>query len=138
TGQSITDLELVIEINGTSTTNRYAVDWVQVKEVAEPVPVSFRVNNDATLDAGPESNLFVTDPECIIVRRDTSAGEDLRVRAIPATISLDQDMEDFATRVVVLAGSDGTQFTVGQADIGSVAPEANKYKDMFGQPLRLT
>jgi hypothetical protein len=138
TGQSITDLELVVEMFCNSTANRFAVDAVEVRANTEPVPVSFRVNNDATLDAGPESDLFVTDPQCIIVRRDTSAGEDLRVRAIPASIDLDQDMEDFATRVVVLAGSDGFQFSVGKADIGSVAPEANVYKDMFGQPLRLT
>ena len=114
------------------------MDSVEIRENTEPTPISFRVNNDATLDAGPESDLFVTDPTCIIIRRDTSAGEDLRVRAIPSTIALDQDMEDFATRVVVLAGSDGFQFSVGSADIGSVAPEANIYKDMFGQPLKLT
>ena len=138
TGLSITDIQFGVELFCNSTGDRFAVDYVECRESTSPTPVSFRVNNDATLDAGPESDLFVTDPQCIIVRRDTSAGEDLRVRAIPASISLDQDMEDFATRVVVLAGSDGFQFNVGEADVGNVAPEANIYKDMFGQPLRLT
>jgi hypothetical protein len=138
TGLSITDIEFKIELTCASTSDRFAVDYCEVRESTEPTPISFRVNNDASLDAGPESDLFVTDPQCIIVRRDTSAGEDLRVKAIPSSISLDQDMEDFATRVVVLAGSDGFQFTVGQADVGNVAPESNVYKDMFGQPLKLT
>jgi hypothetical protein len=138
TGLGITNLELTVDLNCNATTNRFAVDYIEVRASTPDVPVSFRVNNDGTLDAGPESTLFVTTPTTIIVRRDTSAGEDLRLRAIPSSISLDQDMEDFATRVVVLAGSDGSQFTVGSADIGNVAPESNIYKDLFGQPLKLT
>lgn len=138
TGLSITDIEFKIELTCASTSDRFAVDYAEVRASTEAIPVSFRVNNDATLDAGPESTLFVTNPQAIIVRRDTSAGEDLRVKAIPSSISMDQDMEDFATRVIVLAGSDGFQFSVGEADIGSVAPESNVYKDMFGQPLKLT
>lgn len=138
TGLSITDIEFVIELQCASTADRFAVDYVECREATTATPVSFRVNNNGTLDAGPESTLFTTNPTCIIVRRGTSSGEDLRVKAIPSAISMDQDMEDFATRVVVLGGSDGFQFNVGAADIGNVAPEVNIYKDLFGQPLKLT
>ena len=37
-----------------------------------------------------------------------------------------------------MAQSDGEQFSVGTADIGTVAPGTNVYKDLFGNPLAMT
>lgn len=60
------------------------------------------------------------------------------MRALPSTVDMDEDMEDFATRVVMLAESDGDTFATGTADIGTVAPGVNVYKDLFGNALNLT
>jgi hypothetical protein len=119
-------------------TPRTAIKYVCQTMSTESVPVGYRVNNDATLDAGPEDDLFVTDPICIIMRKGNSQGEDMTVRSLQSTMDMDIDMEDFATRVVMLAESDGENLATGSADISTVAPGVNIYKDMYGNPLNLT
>lgn len=119
-------------------TNHTATRFETFSIIPENDPVSFRVNNDATLDAGPESSLYVTEPTCVVVRKGTSFGEDLRMRALPTTIDIDQDMEDFSTRTVMLAENNGDEFATGFADIDTIAPGVNIYKDLHGNALKLT
>ncbi|MET7739617.1 fibronectin type III domain-containing protein [Streptomyces sp. NPDC005385] len=119
-------------------TPRNAIKYVCDTLSTTAVPVGYRVTNDAKLNAGPESSLFVTNPTCIIMRKGGTQGEDVFTRALPSTVNLDQDMEDFSTRVVMLAESDGDSFVTGAADIGTVSPGTNVYKDMFGNALALT
>jgi len=119
-------------------TPRVSIQYVCETMSTESVPVGYRVNNDASLDAGPESDLFVTSPTCIIMRKGSTQGEDMSMRALPSTVDMDIDMEDFTTRVVMLAESDGESLATGTADIGTVAPGVNVYKDLFGNTLALT
>jgi hypothetical protein len=119
-------------------TPRVAIQYVCETLSTESVPVGYRVNNDASLDAGPESDLYVTTPTCIIMRKGSTQGEDMSMRALPSTVDMDIDMEDFTTRVVMLAESDGESLATGTADIGTVAPGVNVYKDLLGNPLALT
>lgn len=119
-------------------TPRHAIQYVCDTLSTTAIPVGYRVTNDGKLNAGPESSLFVTNPQCIIMRKGGTQGEDMFMRALPSTVNLDQDMEDFSTRVVMLAEADGGQFTTGAADIGTVAPGVNTYKDLFGNALVLT
>lgn len=119
-------------------TPRSAIKYVCETMSTTAIPVGYRVNNNATLDAGPESNLFVTNPTCIIMRKGAMPGEDMFMRALQSTVDMDIDMEDFATRVVMIAESDGENFATGSADIGTVAPGVNVYKDLFGNSLALT
>lgn len=107
---------------------REAIDYVCTTMGAE-----WRVNNDATLDAGLASDLFVTTPVNAIVARD--AGVDMAVRAMPGHAQLAQDVEDFTTRVVLLAQGDGASVATGSADI---LPGLNPYKDLHGNTIRLT
>lgn len=119
-------------------TPRDAIKYVCDTLSTTDIPVGYRVNNDCSVDAGPESDLFVTNPTCIIMRKGSTQGEDMFMRALPSTVDMDIDMEDFATRVVMLAEADGDQLATGSADIASLAPGVNVYKDLFGNPLALT
>jgi hypothetical protein len=96
-------------------------------------PVAWRVNNDATLDAGPVADLFVTTPQCTIVARD--AGEDMAMRGVPGSMNLTSDMKDYTTRVVLLAEGVGSTIATGAADISS---GDNPYVDLHGNPVALT
>lgn len=119
-------------------TPRAAIKYVCETMSTEEIPVGYRVNNNFTLDAGPESNLFVTTPKCVIVRKGAPQGEDMSLRALSSTLDLEQDMEDFSTRVVMLAESNGESLATGSADIGTVSPGTNIYKDPNGNALQLT
>ncbi len=107
---------------------REAIDYVCTTMGAE-----WRVNNNGTLDAGLASDLYVTTPVNAIVARD--AGVDLAVRAMPGHAQLTADVEDFTTRVVLLAQGDGASVATGTADI---APGLNPYKDLHGNTVKLT
>lgn len=119
-------------------TPRSAIKYICDTLSTTAIPVGYRVTNDGKLDAGPESSLFVTSPTCIIMRKGSTQGEDMFMRALPSTVDLDEDMEDFSTRVVMLAESDGESFTTGTADIATVSPGTNVYKDLHGNALALT
>lgn len=113
-------------------TPREAITYVCDTMSTTSVPVSWRVNGDGTLDAGPDSNLFVTNPTCVITTRGT--GEDMAMRALPGSMDVTRDVEDYSTRVVLLAEGDGTSIATGAADISPATP----YKDIHGNPLQLT
>lgn len=90
--------------------------------------VEWRVNGDATLDAGLVSELYSTAPQVAIVRR--SSGADPAMRALRGTIQNAVDVDDYTTRSIVLAGSTPT---VGSADLATVP-----YNDLHGNALKLT
>lgn len=86
----------------------------------------YRVNPDFTLDAGEESDLFDTTPTVLL--KYNASGPDLGLRGIRASkIDLARDLEDYTTRVVMLAEGSGTAIAVGSANIGSVP-----FKDGLG------
>jgi hypothetical protein len=88
----------------------------------------WRVNGDATLDAGLVSELFTTTPVAAIVRRNT--GPDVALRAMKGNFQNASDVIDYSTRSVVLAGSTPT---AGSANASSVP-----YKDLHGNVVKLT
>lgn len=96
--------------------------------------VGWRVNGDGTLDAGPETDLYVTDPRCVISRK--TAGKDTSgIESVPGAFGVSRDMEDFTTRVVLLAEGEGESIATGTADI---EPGSNPYKNIHGGSLKLT
>jgi len=113
-------------------TPRKAIGYVCDTMSTSSVPVSWRVNGNGTLDAGPDSSLFVTNPTCVITTRD--AGEDMSMRALPGSIDVTRDVEDYSTRVVLLAEGEGSSIATGAADISP----ATGYKDIHGNSLKLT
>jgi hypothetical protein len=113
-------------------TPRTAIGYVCDTMSTTSVPVSWRVNGNGTLDAGPDSSLFVANPTCVITTRD--AGEDMAMRALPGSIDVTRDVEDYSTRVVLLAEGEGSSIATGAADISP----ATGYKDVHGNALKLT
>lgn len=111
---------------------RSAIGYVCDTMSTTSVPVSWRVNGNATLDAGPDSNLFVTNPTCVIL--PTGSGEDMALRALPGSVDVTRDVEDYSTRVVLLAEGEGSSIATGAADISP----ATSYKDLHGNTLKLT
>lgn len=110
---------------------REAMDYM-----CDTLDCAWRVNGDATLDAGDVSDLFVTIPRAALVRKGSSAeGEDLFLKAFGGSLKTDQDVMDFTTRTVLLAsGSEGSTVTA-TADIN---PALNTFKDRWGNAVVLT
>jgi hypothetical protein len=111
---------------------REAIQYVCQTMSTTSVPVTWRVNGDGTLDAGPESNLFVTTPTCTIVA--AGAGDDMAMRGVPGSLDLTGDVEDYTTRVVLLAEGEGTSIATGSADLSP----ATGYKDIHGNAVKFT
>ncbi|MGW6738666.1 hypothetical protein [Streptomyces sp. NPDC055013] len=114
-------------------TPRTSIQYVCDTMSTTNVPVSWRVNGDGSLDAGPESDLYVTNPTCVVVRK--GFGEDVSMRALEGSMDVEQDMEDFTTRVVLLAEGEGSTVATGSANISG---GLNPYKDLHGNALKLT
>lgn len=107
-------------------TPRQALDYVTSTFQAE-----YRVNNNGTLDAGLVSQLYRTTPVTLLMQKE--AGADLLRKALPGRMSMETDVEDYTTRVVLLAEGEGSSISTGSAD-QAVVP----YKNLFGGTVKLT
>lgn len=114
-------------------TPRRAITYVTDTVSTDAHPVEWRVNGNATLDAGRVEDLYQTEPTTIIVRK--GAGSDLLLRALPGELTTEQDIEDYTTRVVLLAQGEGESISTGAADASSI-PSA--FTDLYGNPVKLT
>lgn len=101
--------------------------------------MAWRVNGDATLDAGPESSLFITVPEVAVIRKPKSmlAGSevDMFTRSLGGTLDTAQDVEDLTTRVLLMAQGSNGQFVSAAVD---APPGTHPYEDLFGNPIKMT
>lgn len=103
--------------------------------------MAWRVNGDATLDAGREEDLFVTNPEVAVVRKPknivtpTASEVDMFLRSLNGTLDTSQDVEDLTTRVLLMAQGINGQFTAATAD---AAPGTHAFLDLHGNPIKLT
>ncbi|WP_432131250.1 fibronectin type III domain-containing protein [Streptomyces tendae] len=94
-------------------------------------PVEWRVNGDGTLDAGKVSDLYVSVPKCVVA--SLASGYDLDLTSLGGDFETERDVEDFTTRVVLLAEGEGESIATGSADI-----IANPYLDIHGNPVQMT
>lgn len=114
-------------------TPREAITYVTDTFSSESTIVEFRVNNNGTLDAGSISDLYeVSNPKAILVKRD--AGRDMRLAGLRSQLSMDYDVEDLTTRVVLLAQGEGDTIPTAAADL-SVHPG---FTDIHGNPIVAT
>jgi hypothetical protein len=93
---------------------------------------AWRINGNASVDAGLESDLFTVVPEAALVRK--GPGVDMFMKALAGSMSTEIDMSDFTTRVVLLANGAEAATVTATADI---APVKNPYKDLFGNAVVL-
>jgi hypothetical protein len=94
-------------------------------------PVEWRVNGDGTLDAGKVSDLYVSVPKCVVA--SLASGYDMDLTSLGGDFETQRDVEDFTTRVVLLAEGEGESIATGDADIA-----ANPYLDIHGNPVQMT
>lgn len=94
---------------------------------------AWRINGNASVDAGLESDLFTVIPEAALVRK--GPGVDMFLKGLAGAMSTEVDMSDFTTRTVLLANGSEAATVTATADI---APVKNPYKDLFGNSVKLT
>lgn len=120
------------EVDGTYTGRH---QWQTPREaltyVTDLFGAEWRVNNNGTLDAGLISDLYVTTPRALIVPK--GFGSDLLRRVITGDSSMETNLEDITTRVVLLAEGNGTSISTGSANVS-----VNPYKDIHGNALKAT
>lgn len=111
--------------------------WVTQREalnyLADTLGADWKVLGTGHLHIGPEGSLFVTSPKTVITRRDQ--GVDLTLRAFVGSLATEQKIDDFTTRVVLLASDDNGSIATADADI---AGGLNPYKDVHGNVLHMT
>lgn len=115
-------------------TPRDAIDYV-----CQTVGAAWRVNGDATLDAGLESDLFVTNPKCIVARKkvppSVASFDDMFLTGLAGKAGTASDQEDYTNRVLMLAQGINGQFA--SAAVG-LDPSEIPYKDLFGNKIKMT
>lgn len=96
----------------------------------------YRVNPDATLDAGLATVLFptVTTPTVIVTRKP--GGKDPTINVLETTsLPIERDVESYGTRAIVTTRiAEDLSIAVGADDIPTPTP----YKDLFGNDVILS
>lgn len=115
-------------------TPRDAITYVcQVLSTAANGPVEWRVQGDGTITAGTISNLGNSSTPTAMVTRHPG-GKDAFTAPIVGSTSRVADVEDYATRVVLLAEGTGAAIKHGSASLGSTTP----YNDIHGNSVVIT
>ena len=136
-GTAVVEGTLYSGIPGTYTgrhqwqSRRKAIDYVCSTMGAE-----WRVTGEGKLDAGPATSLFKSTPDCVIVRtrpNHATDGTDMSLRGLRGDMTLATDVDDYTTRVVVIAEGEGESTATGSAD----AP-GTLYLDIRGNPINRT
>jgi hypothetical protein len=115
-------------------TPREVIDYI-----CQTVGAAWRVNFDATLDIGLESDLFKVNPKCVVSRKKRLAGnvsgfEDMFLSGLGGMAQTARDVEDYTTDVLLLAQGINGQFVSATAS----TPEAEiPFVDLHGNKVRL-
>lgn len=104
-----------------------------INYLTDTMHADWKVLGNGTLMAGPEGSLFVTTPKTLVLRK--WAGADLTLKAFPGDLGVEQDVEDFTTRTVLVADDGSGGIATADADIN---PALNPYKDLYGASVRMT
>ena len=115
----------------------HTFQWVTQREalnyLSDTLGAEWKVLGTGHLHMGPEGSLFVVNPKTVVTRRDQ--GTDLTLRAFSGNVATEQKIDDFTTRVVLLATDDNGSVATAAADIN---PVLNPYKDLHGATIKMT
>lgn len=106
---------------------RSAITYVTDTFGTETFPVSWRVNGDGTLDAGRDEDMYVTVPVAMLVRKDP--GRDMSLVGFQGSMTLETDVEDYTTEVLLLAEGEGESIVTASAS------QSTPYNDIHGNDL---
>jgi hypothetical protein len=114
-------------------TPRALMDYLCSTYGTSVAPVEWRVNGDATVDAGLVSSLYpsTANPTALLVRRD--GGKEIGLSTVEGSMSLDVDASDLTTQVILAAEGSG-----GATVYASASAAATPYRDLLGNPVVLT
>jgi len=115
--------------------HQYETPFGAVNYISSLYDAEWRVRPNFKLDVGKPAFLYGTEPTCAIVRRIPEGGVDMAQKVLPGQASLDADVEDFTTRVVLVVAPPEGEVISASADI---LPGLNPYKDFFGNPVKMT
>lgn len=107
---------------------REAIDYV-----CDTLGAEWIVRGDGKIDAGLATDLFVTTPKTVVVRKEE--GIDMALRALLGSMKTSQDVDDFTSRVLLLASGTSAATISASADI---LPGLNPYKDIRGNTVKFT
>lgn len=110
---------------------RKAIDYV-----CKTMKAEWRVTGDCRLDAGLAEDLYNATPDTVIVRRRPNRhtdGDDLTMHGLRGDMGVAQDVDDWTSRLVLLAEGEGDAIVTGAAN-----NPVNPYKDLRGQPINRT
>ncbi|KND38488.1 phage tail protein [Streptomyces acidiscabies] len=116
-------------------TPRQALDSICDLYGTPTYPVEYRVNGDATVEAGRVDDLYGTVPGTIVVAWD--AGYDLDLLALPGKFGTKRDVEDYTTRAIAMSQGEGDAISTAAADQTDIGA-SNPYLDPFGNPVTFT
>lgn len=98
--------------------------------------VEWRVNPNFEFDVGPAAALYGATPRVIVLNDAGRGGRDLDITGVQGTASLDTDVEDWASRLILLskdpAPPDGVE---DPPPIVTVATGEQPYRQAYGAPL---
>jgi hypothetical protein len=131
---------------GGSATLNHHFQWETVKSALNfatnafstpTVPVSWRINGDATIDAGPDTQLFNLNPSAILVKKDAvlRTGRGFDIIGISGDLQMEQAYNDYTTGVIVLGQGEGDATIAASA---TLAASAILYNDMHGNKVQFT
>lgn len=93
----------------------------------------YQVTPQAVFNAGTVAQLYDDEAKVMITRR--AFGDDPLHATLPVSnATIEQDIEDLTTRVVLVAQGENESVATGDADISP----ATEYKDLLGNPLNRT
>lgn len=105
-------------------TSRDVIDYV-----AQTIGAAWRVNGDGTLDFGLESDLFVVNPKCVVARRGM---DDMFLRGLYGRAETARDVDDYTTKVVLLAQGINGQFVSAEEEL---TPGEIPFVDIHGNKV---
>ncbi|MER7500436.1 hypothetical protein AB0L05_27640 [Nonomuraea pusilla] len=107
-----------------------------ISYICDTMGAEWRVNGDGKLDAGLATDLYDEVPDTVIVRRRPNRhtdGDDLTMHGLRGDMGVATDVDDWTTRLVLLAEGQGDAVVTGAAD-----NPVNPYKDIRGNPVKRT
>ena len=102
--------------------------------VCQTLGLDWKINGDATVDVGLESDLFRAIPKAALVPKG-GANADMFLKSLPGRVDTAQSFEDFTTRTLLLAQGTEAATVTATADIN---PAINPWRDLHGNPVKLT
>lgn len=129
-------------IHAQAGTTTQRIQWVTPKKAITTICESFgagglgadavewRVNGDASFDAGKVSELYNTTPACVITR---TPGRDMRLQGLAGTFGVTRDSEDFTSRLILMGEGAGLTLVTATADNPAVP-----YKDLQGNLVQMS